>query len=566
MKNYSLPMLMAAILLALSSCSKSVELSADYFTTTPQVLEAVAGQVPVTITGNIPAKCIKKKAVIVVTPVIRWDGGEVQGDPITLQGEKIQGNGQTISYKQGGTFTLKQVFTYRPEMLSSELFLDFDATVKNKSVQIPSVKVADGVLATSELVFNTILSARVAYAPDTYQRIISQSKQANIMFLIQQAAVRASETDSDVIKEFNALVRELDADKKGYAIEGIEVSAYASPDGGYALNERLAGERETNAAAYVTKTLKKNKVDAHVTSKFTAEDWEGFQELVAQSNIQDKEIIHRVLSMYEDPQRREEEIKNLSAVFRDLAEEILPQLRRARLTLLYQIIGRSDDEILNQFEVDPTKLSVEELLYAARLLKDVDDKETIYEKTMELFPKDYRAFNNLGALAYEAGDLTVAETYVKKALDIAPAACEPNANMGLITLAKGDRENALTYLAKASGADNLDEALGNYYIAMGQYNRAVNSFGTVTSNSAALAQILAKDYATAEKTLSAVDPADAYTAYLAAVRAARLESLSGVISKLSVAVEREPALKKRAAADLEFAKFTTSTTFNKTIQ
>lgn len=560
-KKLYLPFFMAAVW-AFSSCSSKMgELSSDYFTTTPEVLEAVGGKVPVTINGKFPEKYFKKKAVVTVTPVLKWDGGEAKGQPATFQGEKVEGNNQTIYYKAGGNYTMKTSFDYVPEMAKSELYLEFDAQVGSKTIEIPAVKVADGVIATSELVKNTVATANTTNAEDAFQRIIKQAKQANIMFLIQQANIRASELNSDIIKEFNALVKEVNADTKGRLMENIEVSAYASPDGGFDLNDKLAGQREKNAANYVNKQLKKEKIEANVDTKYTAQDWEGFQELVSQSNIQDKELILRVLSMYQDPEQREREIKNISSVYKDLADQILPQLRRARLTLNYQIIGRSDDEILEAFASDPKSLSLEELLYAATLVEKAADKKAIYQKAADLYPNDYRAYNNLGELAYQAGDKSAAESFYKKALQLNPSSSEANTNLGLIALANGDAATAETYLSKGSGATTLNEALGNYYIATGQYERAVNAFADVKTNSAALAQIMTKDYNKAKNTLSNVKNADAYTDYLNAVVGARTNNSTMVVDYLKSAISKDSSLAKKAATDLEFSKYATDSAF-----
>ncbi len=565
-KKLYLPLLMAVKFVFTSCSSKMGELSSDYFTVTPQVLEAIGGEVPVTINGKFPEKYFKKKAVVVVTPVLKWNGGEAKGDSKTFQGEKVQGNSQTIYYKAGGTYTMKTSFDYVPEMAKSELYLEFDAKVGSKSVSIPSVKIADGVIATSELVKNTLANANPSEAEDAFQRVIQQAKQANIMFLIQQANIRASELNTDIIQEFNAMMKEINEDQKGKLVDNIEVSAYASPDGGFDLNDRLAEQREKNAADYVNKQLKKEKMEANVDTKYTAQDWEGFQELVSQSNIQDKELILRVLSMYQDPEQRETEIKNISSVYKDLADEILPQLRRARLTLNYQLIGRSDEEILEAFKSDAKVLSVEELLYGATLVDTADEKEAIYKKTIELYPNDYRAYNNLGELAYQAGDTETAESYFKKALEINSSSAEANTNMGLISLLNGDKTAAETYLAKGSGAKTLDEALGNYYISTGQYERAVNAFGSTKSNSAALAQILTKDYNSAKSTLSGVKNPDAYTDYLTAIVGARTNNSSMVISSLKSAIEQDSSLASKAANDLEFSKYATSSSFKSLVK
>ena len=551
-KNLYLP-LVALMVLALSSCSKMGELSADYFTTNPEVLEAVAGKVPVTINGSFPEKYMKKNAVVEVTPVIRWNGGEAKGQPATFQGEKVEGNDQTISYKAGGNYTMKATFDYVPEMANSELYLDFKVTRGNKTYTIPSVKVADGVIATSEL--PTVTSANASYASDAYQRIIKQAQEANIMFLIQQANLRNSELKSEQLKEFHEKVAAVNADTKNYKLNNIEVSAYASPDGGVKLNTGLAENREKNTEKYLNKQLKKAKIEANVDAKYTAQDWEGFQELVAKSNLQDKDLIIRVLSMYQDPEQRENEIKNISSVYKTLADEILPQLRRARLTANYDIIGRSDEEINEAFDKDAKVLSVEELLYAATLTNDNARKEAIYNKTIQLYPSDFRAYNNLGELAFAAGDAAKAETYFKQAAAKNANAPEVNANLGLCELVKNNVAAAETYLGKATGANAVNEALGNLYIKQGQYQRAVNAFGDAKTNSAAQAQILAQDYNKAKATLQAVANKDAMTDYLMAIVGARTNNESLVSSSLKSAIAKDASLATKIANDREFAKF-----------
>ena len=557
-KKLYLPLLMAMVVALFSSCSKKMgELSADYFTVTPQVLEAVGGKVPATINGKFPEKYFNKKAVVEVTPVLKWNGGEAKGQPATFQGEKVEGNDQTISYKMGGSYTMKTSFDYVPEMAKSELYLEFKATIGKKVVTIPAVKVADGVISTSELVNNTLGNANPALGEDAFQRIIKEKHDANIMFLIQQANIRSSELKT--AKEFNKEVANVNeaANKK---ISNIEVSAYASPDGGVSLNTTLAENREGNTTKMLSKDLKKAKIDAPIDAKYTAQDWEGFQELVSKSNIQDKELILRVLSMYQDPAQREQEIKNISSVYKTLADEILPQLRRSRLTLNYEIIGKSDEEIAKLASSNPSELNVEELLYAATLTNDPAKQEAIYTQATKQFPNDYRAFNNLGKLAYQAGNVDKAESYFKKAASV-NASPEVNMNLGLISLIKGDKAAAETYFGKAAGTKELGESMGNLYIAQGQYDRAVNSFGDSKTNSAALAQILAKDYNKAKNTLANVERPDAYTDYLMAVLGARTNNSSMVTSSLKSAVAKDPSLAKKAATDLEFAKYFTNADF-----
>ena len=553
-KNFYLAMTVVSAL-AFTSCKKLGALSADNFTVTPTPLESVAGQVPATINGQFPEKYMKKKAVVTVTPVLKYEGGEATGASATFQGEKVDGNNQTISYKMGGNYTMKSIFDFVPAMQKSDLYLRFDAKVGKKSVTIPEVKIGYGVVATSELLKNTLASANPAIAPDGFQRIIKQRQEATIKFLIQQANIRNSELSSTSVKDFIQTLKDIKADQKGKALNDIEISAYASPDGALDLNTRLAEDRQNNSEKYVNKELKANDMSSDIKTKYTAEDWDGFQELVSQSNIQDKDVILRVLSMYKEPEEREAQIKNMSAVFQELAETVLPELRRARLTINYELIGRSDDEILAQFKSDASKLSNEELLYGATLVSTPAEKEAWYQKASQQYANDYRAYNNLAQLAYAKGDLSSAESYLNKAKSLKGDASEVNTNLALIALAKGDVSIAETYIAKGSGANSFKEIMGNIQIAKGNYQQAASNLSGVNSNSAALAQILNKDYASAKTTLNNVKNADAYTAYLKAIVAARTNDAAGVSSNLSTAISKDSSLAKRAATDLEFANF-----------
>lgn len=553
-KNYYLVMSVAAVM-ALTSCKKLGELSADNFTVTPTPLEAIAGQVPATIDGKFPEKYMKKKAVVTVTPVLKYEGGEAKGQSATFQGEKVEGNDQTIAYKAGGTYTMKTIFDFVPAMQKSDLYLQFDAKVGKKTVSVPEVKVSYGVLATSNLLGKTLASTNPSLAPDAYQRIIKEKQEATIKFLIQQANLRSSELNSASMKDFVKMLKQINDEKETKALKNVEISAYASPDGALDLNTRLAEQRQNNSESYVQKQMKANKMQGEVDTKYTAEDWDGFQMLVSRSNIQDKDVILRVLSMYKDPEEREKQIRNMSEVFKELADQILPELRRARLTINYEIIGRSDAQIVDQYKNDASKLSVEEMLYGANLASSASEKEAWYQKTTQLYPNDYRAYNNLGLLAYQKGDLTAAENYFNKAKSVKADAAEVNANLALIALNKGDVKSAETYMGKAAGANTYKEISGNLNIAKGNYQQAAGDLNGTNTNSAALAQILNKDYAAAKTTLNNVKNGDAYTSYLKAIVAARTNDAAGVNSNLKDAVSKDASLKSYAAQDLEFASF-----------
>lgn len=552
--------------LALTSCKKLGELSADNFTVTPSPMEAVSGKVPVTINGRFPEKYMKKKAVVTVTPEIRYEGGKATGQSATFQGEKVQGNDQEISYKLGGNYTMKNSFDYVPEMQKSELYLTFQARVGKKEVKVPAVKVADGVLATSTLIKETAGQGTPADAADAYQYAIKQTKQAQIKYLINQANVRTSELKSTSVQEFVKTLRDIKADQKGFMLENIEVSAYASPDGDLDFNTKLAEKRQNTSSNYVSKQLKANELNTKVDEKYTAEDWDGFKELLQASNIQDKDVILRVLSMYEDPEEREKQIRNLSAGYKELADEILPELRRARLTINYNLIGRTDDEIKQQYKADAKELSVEELLYAATLTNDANEKKDIYTTTTKQYPEDYRAYNNLASLAYQDGDLAAAKNYLAQAAAKKGDAAEVNANRAFVAMAEGNYDEAQNYLSKATAAKNYNELLGNLQVAQGNYAQAAQSLQGVKTNSAALAQILNKDYTAAASTLSQVAKPNATTSYLKAIVSARTGQNAAVISNLKDAIAKDANLKARAAKDLEFVAFFNDANFQSLVK
>ena len=544
----------SASVLVLTSCSKLGKLGADNFNVTPTPLEAVGGQVPATINGTFPTKYMKKKAQVTVTPVLKYEGGEAVGQSSTFQGEKVEGNGTTIQYKVGGTYTMKTNFAYVDPMIKSDLYARFDAKVGKKTVKIPEVKIGYGVIATSQLLSRCDITA--ATAPDAYQRIIAQKQEANIKFLINQATLRASELNSVSVKDLGKILKEINDNTLTRALTNIEVSAYASPDGKFDFNEKLAEKRQNVSSNYLKKELKKIKMDADVDTKFTAEDWEGFQELISKSNLQDKQVILRVLSMYEDPEEREQQISNMSEIYTDIKQNILPELRRARLIVNYEIIGRSDAQILEQFASDPSKLSVEEMLYGAnRLVKDDATRQKWNETIAKQYPSDYRALNNLAQQAISKGDVNAAESYLKQAAQVSKNASEVNTNLALMSLKSGDVAKAETYLAKGSGSNTFKEVMGNLNIAKGNYTQAASDLAGVNTNSAALAQILAKDYTSAKATLSKIKNADATTSYLQAVLAARTGDASSLASSLKDAIQKDPTLATRAANDLEFAQF-----------
>jgi len=545
----------AALVLLTTSCSKLKALSADNFSVVPNPLETQQGGVPATINGVFPEKYMKKKAVVTVIPELRYADGQVaQGQSVTFQGEKVYGNDQVISYRVGGRYTMKTNFDYL-DCNKADMYLKFKARIGSKFQAVPAVKVAEGIVATSELYKKTLKTAQAAIAPDAFQRINAQKQEASVKFLIQQATLRKSELKNNSVQEFVKLLQQINNDREGLRLQNVEVSAYASPDGGQKLNDKLAAQRQQETQKYVEQQLKQTKnTAAPIDAKYTAQDWEGFQELVKASDIQDKDVILRVLSMYKDPEEREQQIKNISSAFRELADGILPQLRRSRMIINYETVGRDDQQILEQYRQDAGQLSVEELLYAATLNDNADQKQKVYKTTTEVYPADARAYNNLATLAYAKGDLQQAQQWIGQAQKQNADLQEAFANLGMIALAKGNIDEAQNYIAKASGANGLQEVLGNLHLAQGNYAQAEQDFKDVYSNSAALAQIMNKNYASAAVTLKYVKNPDATTDYLKAILAARMGNTADAAEALRAAVAKDPTYAKYAATDLELAK------------
>ncbi len=542
--------LIAAVAL-LASCNKSLP-EPDQITVNPNPLVKVGDKVDAQITGTFPAKKFAKKGVLVVTPVLKYAGQESVGESVTYVGEKAKENGKLVNYKEGGKYSQSCSFDYVPEMRKSELYLRFEARVGKKVIEIPDLKIADGVVATAELA--QAKDNKTACTPDKFQRVIQELTEADIKFLIQSANLRTSETKSEAVKALQAAIKDAnDAERK--EINKIEVAGYASPDGGMDLNEKLAQNRQKAAQDFLKKDMKKNKVNKEIESNITAEDWAGFQAAMENSNLQDKDLVLRVLSMYSDPEEREAQIKNLSAVYKNIAEEILPALRRSRLILTTDLIGKSDDEIRELAKNDPAQLSVEELLYAATLTNDKAEKTEIYAKAANIY-NDYRAWNGLGQMYFEDGNIAEARRCYAKALAIQPNDPDVNYNAGIAAMADGDLAKAEEYFGKAAGTKgDLDAALGTLYTQKGDYAAAKKAYGSKATNNAAVQQILNEDYAAATATLNNVKEPNATTAYLKAIVGARTNDKAAVYANLKNAIAQDASLKARAAEDIEFAKF-----------
>ena len=546
---------LGAMVLTMGSCSKKVsDFASEYFTTNPTPLETVGETVPATISGTVPAKFMPKNAVVTVTPVLVWDGGEASSSQVTFQGENARANGQVISYKEGGPVTIPFNVLYQPEMANSDLYLDFKVNQGGKDYELPRVKVGYGVIATSTLTDVSVLEP--APATSNFERIIKEKYSAEIKFLINQANIRANQTSAADYVDFNKDLLAANA-APNMEIAGVNVHSYASPDGTMAFNTQLAEKRENVTVDYMRNQLKKDKITefGELTSEFTPEDWEGFQQLVEKSNIQDKNLILSVLKMYKDPEQREAELKNMSAVFNELAEQILPQLRYSKIVATVNVIGKSDEEMFALFESNPSGLNIEEILYIAGLTDDLNKKAAIYTAATKIYPNDFRTWNGLGATQFSLGNYDAASSALAQAKKLAPNDKSVDLNQGLVALANNDVHKAKDLIGNAAGVPEAGAALGVLYLNEGKVSNAVSSLGSEKNNNTALAQILSKDYSAAKNTLAAIKNPNATTYYLAAIVGARTNNENMVMTNLREAIKLDSSLAAKAKKDLEFASY-----------
>ena len=537
--------------LLLASCASKFKISSTGVNVDPNPLTVQGDAVKTRINFAFPKKSFPKKGTLRITPVLRYAGGEKWGKAYDYQGDDVYGNEQVVFYKSGANAVLDFAVPYTPQMQKSELYLTFNGKVGKKAQKISSMKVADGVNATETLA--TVEGILPAIAPHGFQRVVKEMYDADILFQIQQANVRGSEINKEDVEEWRYTVQ--NAKETPNQNVSVEVQSYASPDGGKKLNEKLSENRERNTTAALKKEFKKQDmagvaIDAH----YTAQDWEGFRTLVEKSDLPDKDLVLRVLSMYPDPESREREIKNISVVFKQLADNILPKLRRSRLIANVEIIGKSDAEIQEFIAKAPGHLSAEELLYAAELTNSTTEKMRIYQIANQIFKKDYRAYNNIGALYFAQGKIKDAEAWFNKAATLQDNEVT-KLNRGLIALYHGDKEKAQDMISAAINTPELGQALAYLYLKQGEYMKAETAFGETVSNNAAVAQLLNGNYAKALKTLQKITTPSATTELIGAIIAARTNDNNGVITALKSAIALDGSVAYQIADNLEFAKY-----------
>ena len=527
------------------------------FNVTPKVLEMHGGQVEYTIKGDIPAEWFNKKAIVEFTPVLVYDGGEEVLESQTVQGEKVEANNNVISYEMGGSVEFAGNFEYKEAMRVSELQIRAKATVGDDFVDLLPIKVADGVISTPVLVDN---NPRAILYGDNFKRIIPLTQEADIHYVIQRANIKKSELKTEDIAALEEFIKNAN-EGDNLQFKGIEISAYASPDGPEKLNEKLSKGRKESADKYLKKVVDKAQIseeDAATIYKLkdTAEDWDGFKKLVEESSIEDKNLILRVLSMYSDPIVREKEIKNISATYEVLADDILPKLRRSDIVITVEQIGYSDEELIDLAKTNPDTLDIEELLFAGTLVTVLDERLAIYQAAAAKYPGCPRAHNNVGYIFLEQDRVADAKEAFQKANEIKAGDPIVTNNLGAIAMLEGDKESAEKLFVEATDAGNtVDYNLGIIKIIDGEYEAAINYYQNHKSFNTALAMLLAQKPDNAIKTLDVLEDEAAMNYYLKAVANARLDNEDGVLGGLRTAVEKDASLKELAKTDLEFAKF-----------
>jgi tetratricopeptide (TPR) repeat protein len=568
MKKITLNLLKLGVAcIVLSSCgglTKMVENSSTVkYDVKPSPLETHAGQVELTIKTQFPEKYFNKKAVVTATPILKYEGGQTEFEPTILQGEKVEANNKVIAYA-GGDYSYTGKVAYKPEMMKSELVVEMSAQIGEKTpVPIPGIKIADGVIATSTLVK---VDPKAVLLADNFVRTTPASFNAEILYLINKADIRSSELKKDEIKKLQDDLTAVKSDST-IQLKGAKISSYASPDGELALNEKLSGNRGGSAEKYLASTLKKLKIEGadvqgFLNSATTAEDWDGFKKLMESSNIQDKELILRVLSMYSDPVVREKEIKNIAAAYNEIKDDVLPKLRRSQLIINAEKIGYSDEQLTQLAKTSPDSLKLEEILYAATLTSDLNEKLAIYKVAAKNFPQDARGANNAGYVALLLGNTADAKASFEQAKAIQDGDVSKN-NLGAVALIDGDLATAEQLFTSAMGAGEVvNYNLGIIKIKQGDYTAAVNYFGNKPSYNAALAQLLNKETDKAIATLGELgDVTDGMVYYLKAVAGARGGQEELVLTNLRRAIELKADLKAYAKKDAEFLKFTANQGF-----
>jgi tetratricopeptide (TPR) repeat protein len=559
----------------LSNCGgldqmKKLESQVKY-TVTPSPLELLGNQVAVGVKVTYPAKFFNKKAIVQATPYIKYEKGSKDLTSVTVQGESVEGNNKVIKNAEGGSIDYADKFEYNNDMMKSELWVKADAWVTKKEakkIALTPIKIADGIIVTQKLVK---IDPKPIMAADKYVKVIPDSYSASLMYVINRYDIRPAELKKDEIKKLNEYIAKTADPKSRLQLKNIEISSYASPDGPVPLNTKLSGNRGGAADSYLKKELKKAKITEAEKAELwkvmnTPEDWDGFKTLMEKSTIKDKELVLRVLSMYSDPDVREKEIRHMSKTFEEIAKDILPQLRRSKYTVSSEKQDYNDQEIVALFDSKPDTLSLEQLLYGATLVPDLNKKLAFYTQATKKDPNCWRAKNNVGYILILQGKPAEAKPFLEAAKAIKDNDMVKN-NLGAVALMTGDLKTAEDLFTAAMGAgDVVSYNLGIINIINGKYDAAIKYFGATQEFNSALAKLLNKQNDLALGILKGLKDPDARASYLTAVANARQDNKDGVLASLRLAVGKDATWKAYAKNDLEFGKYFNDDTFKSIVQ
>ncbi|MBR4349672.1 MAG: hypothetical protein IKP99_03005 [Bacteroidales bacterium] len=542
-----------------SSPSKMLKEAASVrYNVTPDPLEMKGDSVEISVNVVYPAKFFNKNAVMELTPVLKSDKASESYKTVTLQGEKVQGNGGVISFA-GGSYTYTGKVPYSDDLLQSELMVDSKVTVKKKSVNLPSAKIADGVLATASLLKNDALPI---VSENQFKRAEVLTSESEIVFQINNASVRSNELSKQSMKDMKSFAKNTEKDTT-ITLKGVEIVGYASPDGPEDNNENLAKNRQAAAE----KALK-GSVKGTFTSNYMAEDWDGFRQLMESSSIQDKDAILNVLSQYSDPVVREAEIKKMGVVYQEIADKILPQLRRSKIVVSAEKVGKSDEVLLQAgLGKSDVKLTEDEYLFAATIAENANDAETILKNGATAYSNSWKIVNNLGCQQMEEGKLDDAQASFARADELSDGDKAVKNNMGVVAVKQGDLAKGYEYFEVAQGAGSeVKYNMGTVKVKEGDYPTAVEMFGSNQTFNAALAKLLAGDVDGALSTANQVEEPDASVDYLKAIIGARQKNFDMIITNLKSSIEKDSAFRDRARKDMEFRDYADDSNFQSVVK
>ena len=528
------------------------EIEAMGLEASPEPLILRGDQVELEVTGRFPAKYFGKKVSVEATPVLTWEGGSASFESEGFQGEDAAGNFTVVPFESGKSFSYSSSVPFDPAMEdAAELAVVISGTQGNKSATFAPFVVGAGVITTPLWV-----QADDQFIPveDNFQRVITYTEEVTVKYSVNSSTVRSGELRDADWKALKELIQ-LSVDADSVTITGARIEAYASPEGEITLNEDLAGDRANSAAASVTREMKRKKLtadEAFYDLVPKGEDWQGFKSLMQASDIEDKNLILRVLEMYSDKNKREEEIRNIAKTYKAIEKEILPALRRSQVVVSYDVEGYTDEELMDYCMSMPDSLTADELLYAATLFSDLNDKLTIYQSAARVHADDFRGYNNAGWCLAQMGRMNQAGEVFQQALELERNKAVVN-NVAALTRQNGDIDGAMKLLNEAAGAGpEVGYNKGIILIQKGDYASAISNMGRVSSVNVALAKMLNGDAAGAKTALENADDDSAVASYVMAVACARLNDSAGVKKHLGEALAKDPNLRQKAEKDLEF--------------